>query len=150
MLKVAEKELIERAINKHPLSMADAAKEANLAFGTFKYRAQRFGLYNPNPHHKGRTFPDGGKGSTPLHEILEGKHPKYRTHRLKERMLAEGLLENVCSKCGQDGIWEGEILVLELDHINGINNDHRQDNLQLLCPNCHSQTPTFRGRNIKK
>jgi hypothetical protein len=37
--------------------------------------------------------------------------------------------------------------MLVLDHINGINNDYRMDNLRLQCPNCHSQTPTFSGRN---
>lgn len=41
-------------------------------------------------------------------------------------------------------------LILELDHINGIRNDNRLENLRFLCPNCHSQTPTFKGRNKTK
>jgi len=41
-------------------------------------------------------------------------------------------------------------LVLTLDHINGVNDDHRLHNLRLLCPNCHSQTPTFGGKNTTK
>ena len=40
--------------------------------------------------------------------------------------------------------------MLQLDHINGINTDHRLENLRLLCPNCHSQTPTYCGVNVKK
>ena len=40
-------------------------------------------------------------------------------------------------------------LTLQLDHINGINNDNRKENLRFLCPNCHSQTDTFAGRNLK-
>jgi hypothetical protein len=56
------------------------------------------------------------------------------------------LLEFSCSECGLDS-WLGKSLVLELDHINGIRSDNRLENLRLLCPNCHSQTETFRGRN---
>ena len=44
--------------------------------------------------------------------------------------------------------WNNKPIKLELDHINGINHDNRLENLRLLCPNCHSQTDTFRGRNI--
>jgi len=54
-----------------------------------------------------------------------------------------------CDKC-QISSWLGEKIVLELDHINGVNNDNRIENLRFLCPNCHSLTPTFRGRNINK
>ena len=50
------------------------------------------------------------------------------------------------SKCGLTE-WHGEHITLELDHINGIRNDNRLENLRWLCPNCHSQTPTFRGYN---
>lgn len=47
-------------------------------------------------------------------------------------------------------IWAGQKIVLHLDHKNGIRNDHRLDNLRFLCPNCHSQTMTYCGRNIGK
>ena len=52
-----------------------------------------------------------------------------------------------CWMCGLSE-WINGKLTLELDHINGISNDHRIENLRFLCPNCHSQTDTFRGRNI--
>ena len=42
--------------------------------------------------------------------------------------------------------WRGKRLVLHVDHVNGINNDNRLPNLRFLCPNCHSQTPTFGNR----
>lgn len=51
-----------------------------------------------------------------------------------------------CSVCGIDS-WCGNKITLQLDHINGVNSDNRFDNLRLLCPNCHSQTATFSGRN---
>ena len=60
------------------------------------------------------------------------------------------LLDKVGRKCQICGIseWMGESLVLEIDHINGISNDHRLENLRILCPNCHSQTPTYKMKNL--
>lgn len=66
--------------------------------------------------------------------------------RLKKIILSEGLLENKCCSCGNEGEWMGKPLTIELDHINGVNNDNRIENLRFLCPNCHSQTPTFRKK----
>ena len=44
--------------------------------------------------------------------------------------------------------WKGEKLILVLDHINGINNDNRLKNLRFVCPNCESQLPTYKSKNI--
>jgi hypothetical protein len=65
------------------------------------------------------------------------------------RKFIENFNGNKCNKCGIEN-WCGDNITLEIDHINGINTDNRVENLRLLCPNCHSQTETFRGRNIKK
>jgi len=67
---------------------------------------------------------------------------------LKKRLKALGIKWQ-CSECGVGDTWFGKPLVLQLDHINGVHNDHRRENLRLLCPNCHSQTPTFAGRSSK-
>lgn len=67
---------------------------------------------------------------------------------LKKRLIHEGYLEYKCSACPIITEWNGKPLSLQLDHINGIYNDHRIENLRFLCPNCHSQTETFAGKNI--
>lgn len=83
-----------------------------------------------------------------LEEIMVENSKYENIDRLKKRIIKEGLLEYKCSKCGNTGEWNGEKLVLQLEHKNGIHNDHRLENLEFLCPNCHSQTKTYSGRNI--
>lgn len=72
-----------------------------------------------------------------------------RSH-LKKRLLQEGLLLNQCYECGQLPEWNGKPLTLQIDHINGVFNDNRLENLRILCPHCHSQTDSFAGRNQTK
>lgn len=72
---------------------------------------------------------------------------RNRVH-LKRRLIRSGVA-NLCSLCGIGPEWNGKPLTLQLDHINGVFNDHRRENLRLLCPNCHSQTPTYAGGNLK-
>lgn len=82
-----------------------------------------------------------------LEEILvENSNYNNRTS-LKKRILDEKLLEYKCALCGNTGEWMGKELSLQLDHKNGKNNDHRLKNLRFLCPNCHSQTETYAGKN---
>lgn len=73
----------------------------------------------------------------------------FQTFKLKQRLLKEGIIQNKCSECGVSD-WNGKALNMHLDHINGINNDHRLENLRMLCPNCHSQTDTYCGKNKNK
>lgn len=67
---------------------------------------------------------------------------------VKRRIIEHNIIDYVCSECGQDSIWNGKELKLQLDHINGINNDHRVENLRFLCPNCHTQQETYAAKNI--
>lgn len=69
---------------------------------------------------------------------------------VKDKIIKDKLLEYKCAECPVTGIWNGKPIVLQLEHKNGINNDNRLSNLCFMCPNCHSQTPTFSGRNSNK
>lgn len=73
-----------------------------------------------------------------------------RPNGLKERLLAEGAFLEACAGCGIGPEWNGRPLTLHLDHINGDPTDNRLNNLRLLCPNCHNQTPTFGRGNWKQ
>ena len=85
----------------------------------------------------------------PLEQILIENSTYANTNNLKKRLINKGLLDYHCSICGIDK-WQGKELVLQLDHINGVHNDNRLENLRLLCPNCHSQTDTYAGKSATK
>lgn len=74
----------------------------------------------------------------------------YPRHRLKERLIKENRIPYSCQECGNEGEHNGKPLVLQIDHINGINNDHRLENLRFLCPNCHTQQDTYAAKNKLK
>jgi hypothetical protein len=86
--------------------------------------------------------------------VMDGK----RTHAqmIKNRLVRDRSYEcNACKNVNftkRDGVlmWNDQKITLQLEHINGVNNDNRHENLILLCPNCHSQTSTFCGGNSKK
>lgn len=67
-----------------------------------------------------------------------------KTSSLKEKLLKEGLKQNKCECCGITE-WNGKPLVMQLHHIDGNHNNNFLDNLQMLCPNCHSQTENYCG-----
>ena len=84
----------------------------------------------------------------PLESILIQDSNYLNTSLLKKRLIRANILKYECFICKLDK-WLNKPISLQLDHINGINNDNRLENLRLLCPNCHSQTPTFAGKNIQ-
>lgn len=128
-------------------SMAQAAAKLGMHFNTFKRKALKLGCYETNQAGKGITKKDNGN-KIPLHEILNGKHPSFQTYKLKNKLIKEGIKENKCEECNTNE-WMGKPLNCELDHIDGDRTNHSLENLRILCPNCHSQTPTFRAKNRK-
>jgi len=86
-----------------------------------------------------------GAVEIPLEEVLV-ENSTYIYSDLRKKLLKYGAIEEKCYLCPLKNEWNGKPLVLQLDHINGVHNDNRIENLRLLCPNCHSQTPTFCGK----
>lgn len=108
-----------------------------------------------------------------FHEIdtshFESRYERARQHSLMRKRLPEEIFckDSVVSQvilrreyrklpdipyacsCGNSGEWNGMSLTLQLDHINGANKDNRKENLRWLCPNCHSQTSTYAGKNCR-
>lgn len=87
-----------------------------------------------------------GRKKRPIEELLT---TGAACCHVKQRLIDEGLLEYKCAVC-EISIWNGNSLTLQLDHINGDHLDNRLINLRLLCPNCHSQTESFCGRNKRR
>ena len=86
------------------------------------------------------------RAGTPLEEILvEGS--SYQRGHLKERLYESGIKLPLCELCGQDEVWNGRRMSLILDHVNGVANDNRLQNLRIVCANCAATLPTHCGRN---
>lgn len=133
--KFTDQELIDQ-YNKTP-TLSKLSHHFGVPDVTLWRRAKKIGL----------EFKIGGGGvKIPLEEILEGKHPQYQTNKIKHRLINSGVFENKCMSCGISD-WLGKPLSLHLDHIDGNNHNHVKSNLRLLCPNCHSQTDTWCGKN---
>ncbi len=127
-------------------SMSEAASKLELHFNSFKKRALELDCYQPNQSGIGirKNTP-----KIPIEEIVvEGKYPRYQSYKLKQRLLNENIKINKCDECGIEN-WNGKTLNIELHHIDGNRSNHLLENLAMLCPNCHSQTDTFRAKNKK-
>jgi 5-methylcytosine-specific restriction endonuclease McrA len=96
-------------------------------------------------HQKGLPAPNRLHWSEVLTVAPVGSN-RRETARLRRALLESGR-PHECENCGSDPEWLGAPLALHVDHIDGNSNDSRPENLRFLCPNCHSQTPTWARRS---
>ena len=142
MYKLEEiKPIIEKAVASSK-SMMEASSKTKMNFKTFFKYAKQLNLFTPNQSGKGINKKNY---ITPLKEIIEGKHNHYNTYRLGKRLIKECYKDHQCEVCLLKE-WNNLPIPLELHHIDGNSNNHLLSNLQLLCPNCHAQTNTYRGK----
>ena len=147
--EVTDKEIMD-ACNKYEF-MSEATVAVGLHKNTFISRAKKLGVYKPASSNS--IAKKGGEATKNkigylIEDIFDGKHPQYPTSKLSKRLVKEGYKEYVCEECGISD-WNNKPISLELDHIDGVRYNHKLENLRLLCPNCHSQTDTFKSKNIK-
>ena len=136
-------------------SLAQAIRKIGLVarggnYKSIKRHAKRLGLDIEALKNKpGKGMSKGHYNSRfPTQDILDGKHPQYSSSKLRKRLIEEGYKKHQCEMCLREK-WLDDPIPLELDHIDGNNSNHKLDNLRVICPNCHSKTDTYRGRNIK-
>lgn len=95
--------------------------------------------------------PDFNNGKEDIETYFDKEIDRKPDH-VKSRLLTYGIKENRCESCGISGNngWMGKNITIELHHIDGCRSNNNVSNLQMLCPNCHSQTDNYRNRNAKK
>jgi hypothetical protein len=133
-------------------NLSGVLKSLGLSLGTSRYLALKLRLHDLKVDYArfcGKVInKGGGRKERSLEEVLV-EHSDYARYNLKKRLVKEGLLQYECGECKMHE-WRGRPLSLQLDHVNGVPDDNRLENLRLLCPNCHSQTDNFSGRAVKR
>lgn len=115
-------------------------------YDTLKSRLIQWGINLKNAGRKGIPHLEGRR---PASDYLGVGKKRISSHKLKLILLREKIKEEKCEICSLE-VWQGKKIPIELDHINGDHWDNRLENLRILCPNCHAQTATNSGKNIKK
>lgn len=110
-------------------------------------RAWRRGRTKDDPDYGESIMKSSPRKKDLLEVLVKGKY--VSTIHLKWRLLEEGIKEWKCERC-QNTTWLGNKIPLELHHKDGDRNNNEIENLELLCPNCHALTDTYRGKNMNK
>ena len=119
-------------------------------YQTIKTRIKNLGI--DTSHFTGKLWSKGKKlqSKRQIEFYLQKDCAKIiNSHTLRLRLINEGLKQSICEICNLSE-WNGKPIPLELHHCDGNNKNNELSNLQILCPNCHAQTETYRGKNQRK
>jgi Zn finger protein HypA/HybF involved in hydrogenase expression len=147
-------EAVKSSTSIRQVLMKLGLNETGSAYRVFKKRIKILKLdishFTGQGHLRGKSHNWAIK--QPIEEILIENSTYANIASLKNRLVNEHIVQYKCSECAITNEWNNKPIALQLDHINGIYDDHRIENLRFLCPNCHSQTSTFAfaGKNIGK
>lgn len=144
-----EKDILEKIIKESDTIHSVLVKMGkNTSAASYKLFHRKVKKYEIDTSHflsrkeiTAKQFREGNLKKIPTNELFTEKSTISR-HNVKNRIISENLLNYECSMCGNDGNWNGSKISLILDHINGINNDNRLENLRFVCPNCNATLDT--------
>ena len=126
-------------------------RAAGGSYKQFKRYCEKWGIdyshFSTASERAKQTF--GSRTKIPMDQILV-ENSTYARHNLKRRLYKEGYKKRECELCGQGEEWRGKKMSLILDHINGVHNDNRLENLRIVCPNCNATLSTHCGKHRRK
>lgn len=126
---------------------SEIARRLNCGIGTLNVYLDKLGIvYHGNQG--GEHYKTFKMGSYIPYEIYI-KEGVVQSNKLRKKLIREGLKQEVCESCGNYE-WMGKPIPLEVHHVDGDKSNNQLSNLQILCPNCHALTSTYRGKNIGK
>jgi len=147
--------IVKQSISIRQVLIKLGLKECGGNYVHIKQVIEKLGI--DKSHFLGQGF---AKGKAPhnkrnkdefIEEILVSHTPiNVKGSDIKPKLIKFKLKEDICEHCGQTAIWQNQPLSLQLHHKNGNNKDNRLENLEILCPNCHSQTGTYGNKNHVK
>ena len=155
--RILEKESFSKVVSESE-SYKDCIEKLNLvycgnSYTLVKYWIAKYNLsiehFNSEKQRLGRSHERIRANQIPLSELMI-ENSSYSRTCLKKRLYSSGLKKKKCELCGQGETWNGKQMSLILDHVNGVNNDNRLENLRIVCPNCAATLPTHAGKNVKR
>ena len=126
------------------LNLKEAGGNYQTVKKTIKYLDLDCSHFTGQSSNKGKKF----DRRRPIQDYLSNEYP-IQSFKLKKRLFEEGYFEQKCYCC-QNTKWNNKQIPLELEHKDGNHFNNELSNLTILCPNCHAQTSTYRGKNITK